>query len=60
MVRVGERLVVHGWRDFPAYVERIEHDTAGNTLIFLDWGEHGKSRVYLHDENKVWYRYNSN
>lgn len=57
MIKVGERLVVQGMIEFPAYVEKIESDNAGNTIIFLDWKEHGKSRVYLHDEGKVWVRY---
>ena len=25
--------------------------------IVLDWGPHGVSRVYDHDEGKVWFRY---
>lgn len=57
MVQVGDRLVVQGM-SFPAYVERIEEEAGTDrTIIFLDWREHGKSRVYLHDENKVWYKY---
>jgi len=57
MVQVGDRLVVQGM-SLPAYVERIEEETGTDrTIIFLDWREHGKSRVYLHDENKVWYKY---
>lgn len=60
MIQVGDRLVVYS-QPFPAYVERIEVDEkTGDTLIFLDWKEHGKSRVYLHDENSVWYRYGTN
>lgn len=57
MVSIGDRLVVQG-SPFPAYVESIEEDpTTASTVIRLDWKEHGKSRVYLHDENKVWYKY---
>lgn len=57
MVRIGERLVVQGM-PFPAYVDNIEYDAATDrTTILLDWKEHGKSRVYLHDENKTWVRY---
>ena len=59
MVAIGDRLVVQG-SSFPAYVESIEKDpTTASTVIRLDWREHGKSRVYLHDENKVWYKYNN-
>lgn len=59
MVKVGDRLVVQGM-PFPAYIERIEEDSStASTVLHLDWKEHGKSRVYLHDEGKVWYRYDS-
>lgn len=45
---------------FPAYVERIEEDPkSASTILHLDWKEYGKSRVYLHDEGKVWYAYAS-
>lgn len=57
MVQVGDRLVVQG-SQFPAFVERIEFDPkTASTVIHLDWKEHGKSRVYLHDENKIWFKY---
>jgi hypothetical protein len=61
MAKIGDRLVVQN-SPFPAYVERIEEDpTTASTILHLDWKEHGKSRVYAHDENKVWYVYsNSN
>jgi hypothetical protein len=59
MVKIGDRLVVHGL-SLPAYVERIEEDpTTASTILHLDWKEHGKSRVFAHDENKVWYVYSS-
>lgn len=60
MVKIGDRLVVSGM-PFPAYVERIEYDPqTARTFIFLDWKEFGKSRVFLHDENKTWYKYSEN
>ena len=60
MIQVGDRLVVQQM-PFAAYVERIETDqTTGVTTLFLDWREHGKSRVYLHDENNTWYKYTAN
>ena len=55
MVKIGERLTVYGI-PFPAFVERIENET-GAVAIHLDWREFGKSRVYLHDEGKIWSRY---
>jgi len=43
---------------FPAYVERIEDDPGtASTILHLDWGEFGKSRVFLHDQGKVWELY---
>lgn len=57
MVKVGDRLVVQGL-PFPAYVEKIEQEPeTASTIIFLDWKKFGKSKVYLHDENKTWFRY---
>jgi hypothetical protein len=59
MVSIGDRLVVQGC-SFPAYVERIEEDiTTASIILYLDWKEHGKSHVFLHDENKVWYKYSN-
>jgi hypothetical protein len=58
MLKIGERLVVQGLVDYPATVEKIWFDEeTQRTVIELDWGIHGKSRVYDHDENKIWYRY---
>ncbi len=60
MIKIGDRLVVQGMQ-FPAYVEQIEEEpSTARTILHLDWKEHGKSRVYLHDENVVWFKYNSN
>jgi hypothetical protein len=57
MVKVGDRLVVQGM-PFPAYVESIWFDKeTARTVIQLDWREHGKSKVYLHDENNTWHKY---
>lgn len=57
MVKIGDRLVVQNC-PFPAYVERVWYDTeTARTVIDLDWREHGKSKVFLHDENKVWVQY---
>jgi len=60
MVQVGDRLVVQQM-PYPAYVESIENDEKTKSVILhLDWKEFGKSRVYLHDENKTWYKYTAN
>lgn len=54
MVKIGDRLVVQQM-PFPAYVESIEYDeVCRRHVVRLDWREHGKSRVFLDDQNKVW------
>lgn len=59
MIQVGDRLVVQSM-PYPAFVERIEMDeSTKRTILHLDWKEFGKSKVYLHEENEVWYKYNS-
>ena len=56
-VKVGDRVVVHQM-PFPAYVERIIHDpSTSETVLYLDWKEHGSSRVFLHDRGNVWQLY---
>jgi hypothetical protein len=53
---IGERVVVHGVPQ-KATVESVTWDAEANSWrVNLDWGGFGKSRVWLHDENKVWYR----
>lgn len=57
MVKVGDIIIVHGMQAF-AFVEEIEYEPeTDRTILRLDWMEHGKSRVYLHDEGKIWYKY---
>lgn len=67
LIKVGDRVVVHGWT-VPIRVKRIYledatgHETpfsekAGRVMLALDWGEFGESKVALHDENRTWYRY---
>lgn len=59
-IKIGDRLVVQQM-PYPAYVERIEFDDkTSRTILHLDWGTFGKSRVFLHDENVIWYKYTSN
>lgn len=57
-VRIGERLIVSGVFYAKAIVSAVVWDeTTLRYEITLDWGEHGISRVYCHDENKVWERW---
>ena len=59
MIKVGDRVVVYGLPQ-KAIVERVWYDTSSSaTVIELDWGEFGHSRVYDYDENKTWYKYHN-
>lgn len=52
---IGANLVVQNM-PFNATVSAVEHDKQTNrTKVFLDWGEHGKSYVWAHDEWDVWF-----
>ncbi len=58
--KVGDRIIVQGWSYLRVTVDRVEQDLdTPNIAIYLDWGEHGKSRVWAHDEGKIWSRYNN-
>jgi hypothetical protein len=53
-VKVGDKLVVYGHQ---AKVESINYDPkTDRTTLNLDYGSHGKAKVYLHDENKIWFQ----
>ncbi len=54
-MKVGDLVVVSGWMP-PAKVERIEDDGI-EVILYLDWGDRGKSRVKLHDQGKIWVKY---
>lgn len=57
-VRPGDRVVVGSFSELKTLVERVVPDPrTGDVAIYLDWGEHGKSRVWEHDEGKTWRRY---
>jgi len=59
MVKVGDIVRVYQMEQL-AMVEKIWHDTStARTVIELDWGHFGHSRVYAHDENKIWYVYSA-
>lgn len=55
---IREKIVVYGLTQHDAFVSDVswspeEHDW----VIELDWGRHGKSKVKMRDEGKVWYRH---
>ena len=56
--RVGDAVVVDGsLSHLTARVERVVYETNTDRIrIDLDWGAHGKSRVFAHDEGTVWHR----
>lgn len=58
MIKVNDKVVVQGIMP-PAVVSNVwfEAKTA-RTVIELDWGSRGTSKVYAHDENHIWYKYN--
>jgi len=59
MIKIGDQIVVHGILP-PAIVSKVWYNSEeARNIIELDWGTRGTSRVYDHDENKVWFRYNS-
>lgn len=66
-IRVGDRVVVQGY-PVSVWVSRIYRvdrygaetlllEATAKIMLELDWGELGKSKVALEDENKIWYRY---
>jgi len=56
---IGERLIVHGLQHHATIEDIVWDATVNSWKIILDWGPHGKSRVWSHDENRVWYRWSS-
>ena len=55
---VGERIVVYGMTHAQVVVESVSWDKEKHDWkVCLDWGEFGKSRVWAHDENTVWFRW---
>jgi len=59
MVKIGDIIRVHQMEQL-AMVEHVWYDKATDrTVIELSWGGNGHSVVYLHDEDKVWYKYSS-
>lgn len=51
--KVGDKVVVYGYK---AAVESVVYDeNTDRTVLNLDYGSYGKAKVYLHDENKIWF-----
>ena len=59
-IDIGTRVVVQGIMHAEARVKDVTWlEKESRWEIILDWGEHGTSKVYSSDENKVWYQYQS-
>jgi len=57
-ISIGERVCIKGYSSLPAKIKEIEFDPSLNsTRLILEWAENVLSKVWLHDENKVWYRF---
>lgn len=57
-LKPGDKVIVS--RRYQATVEKIWFDkTTSRTQIDLDWGVNGKSKVFAHDEGKVWHKLGS-
>ena len=55
--KVGDTVIVDATPNFPAKVSRVTNESeTARTRIDLDFGVLGKSRVYAHDEGRVWHR----
>jgi hypothetical protein len=56
-ISLGDQVVVQGIFP-PAIVEKIWFDEETKRVVIeLNWGDRGHSKVYLHDQDKVWYKY---
>lgn len=58
-VRVGDTIVVYGRHKAKVASVWYDPETA-RTQIDLDFGEHGKAKVFAHDEGKTWTRLSNN
>lgn len=55
-INVGDKVCVYGHG--PAAVSEVKLDEESNAIrLILDWGDRGTSKVWLHDEGDVWFRY---
>lgn len=57
-IEIGDRVVVANHYGIDVRVKNIVSGK-GVVKLILDWGIHGTSRVFSHDEASTWYRYGS-
>lgn len=55
-INIGERVCVVGHKPVRVSEVVIDNET-GRVRLILDWDGGQSSKVWLHDENEVWYRY---
>jgi alanine racemase len=53
-VKVGDKVVVGSSIAYDITVKSVTRLPDTRTEIVLDWGQHGTSKVYLHDHGKTW------
>jgi hypothetical protein len=54
----GDQVIIDGWEHIKVIVLGAEWiKKEGRYKISLDWGDHGFSYVYDHDEGTVWRRF---
>ena len=56
-IKIGDRVVVANHFGIEVRVKAVKLENGGRAMLILDWGMHGTSRVYAHDEGSTWYRY---
>lgn len=52
---IGSTVIIPRWEDFKVTVIAVKQ-LPGQTKLVLDWGDHGVSHVWMHDEGKSWCR----
>jgi hypothetical protein len=53
-VKVGDKVVVGSSMGYDITVKSIQTLEDKRVELILDWGQYGKSRVYMHDHGKTW------
>ena len=57
-VKIGDRIIICGWSNYDTRIKSVTYiQKECRWLIEVDWGVHGHSKVYDHDEGKIWLRY---
>lgn len=56
-LKVGDSVLMNvGGQPYVPTITAITNEAGNRVRLDLDWGKLGKSRVYMHDEGKVWSR----